>query len=177
MNGNRPPDRQLLTRTEGEGETLDMPEGLGLGTRIVKRVFRISDFGFRISARPPGTPRSICHPERGRPTAESKDPPTSPENVTELGSLSRLLSARGRRDAASQAGGQWAGLHPPFLPGRWPLSASVAGLRGSLDSLRSLGMTVNRVQAGRLHHKGLDSIVVRASRPHIMCVGISTRDD
>ena len=63
--------------------------------------FRISDIGFRISAHPPGTTRSFCHPERGRPTAESKDPPTSPESVPELGSLS---SFGGSLDSQSSLG-------------------------------------------------------------------------
>jgi hypothetical protein len=30
-----------------------------------------------------GAVRCHCHPERGRPTAESRDPPTSPESVVE----------------------------------------------------------------------------------------------
>jgi len=33
------------------------------------------------------------------------------------------------------------------------------------------------VQAGRLHHKGHDQIVVRASRPHISGTGVSCHDD
>jgi hypothetical protein len=80
--------------------------------------FRISDFEFRNAAHPPGMLRSVCpydavscscgpffcHPERGRPTAESKDSPTSPENVTELGSLSRL---RGSLDSHPIAVGRF----------------------------------------------------------------------
>ena len=141
-----PPDRDPVTLTEGEGETLDMPEGLGSiasgqvfemagrGAGIVKRI-RNSEFGtrrrlrkrikphpkeeamsrpqvtvrrvgrrptaIRNSTRPPGTTRSFRHPERGRPTAESKDPPTSPESVPELGSLS---SFGGSLDSQSSLG-------------------------------------------------------------------------
>ena len=51
MNGNRPPDRQLLTRTEGEGETLDMPEGMGRDGGIAGRT-RNEELGIRNSARP-----------------------------------------------------------------------------------------------------------------------------
>ena len=132
-----PPDRDPVTLTEGEGETLEMPEGLGSiasgqvfemagrGAGMVIRLrlkatqgqgrIRNSEFGIRISAQPHrslGSLRSLgmtgigslektCHPERGRPTAESKDPPTSPESVPELGSLS---SFGGSLDSQSSLG-------------------------------------------------------------------------
>ena len=66
----------------------------------VRRVGR-RPTAIRNSTRPPGTTRSLCHPERGRPTAESKDDPASPESVPELGSLS---SFGGSLDSQSSLG-------------------------------------------------------------------------
>ena len=77
------------------GNGTDMVNG-----RMTVRI-RKSEFGIRNAVLAPGTTRSFCHPERGRPTAESKDPPTSPESVPELGSLS---SFRGSLDSQSSLG-------------------------------------------------------------------------
>ena len=149
--------------------------------------FRISDFGFGISTHPPGTTRSSCHPERGRPTAESKDPPTSPESVPELGSLSGL---RGSLDSQSSLGMTRGGgpslatpkrnRHPdrtnsdrePRSGGRylaWGVSPRnrVKKIKKAPEGRQMCRLWAAPVQARRLHHKGHGSIVVRASRPHI----------
>ena len=52
----------------------------------VRRVGR-RPTAIRNSAHPPGTTRSFRPPERGRPTAEWKDPPTSPESAGVLAGL------------------------------------------------------------------------------------------
>ena len=86
--------------------------------RRSKLKFRISDFGFRISTQPPGTTRSSCHPERGRPTAESKDPPTSPESVPELGSLSSFGGSLDSQSSLGMTRGGRPSLAAPCHPNR-----------------------------------------------------------